>query len=188
MNDSVKLVFKYAILSAFLSISFAGQAANASTVVVGSCKPSLPSFLTIQAAVMAAPAGSTIDVCPGTYPAQVAIGANSLTLIGIVAGTSDAPVLIPPSGGLAVNASDLDGGPVAAQIFVENSIGVTISHLIMEGNGNALLGCGTNLIGIYFKNSAGKITDPDRRRSRVPGRLGNRRGERFRSASGDSFK
>jgi hypothetical protein len=90
---------------------------------------SLPSFLTIQAAVMAAPAGSTIDVCPRTYPAQVAIGANSLTLIGIVAGTSDAAVLIPPSGGLAVNASDLDGGPVAAQIFVENSIGVTISHL-----------------------------------------------------------
>jgi hypothetical protein len=38
MNDSVKLVFKYAILSALLSIAFAGQAANASTVVVGSCK------------------------------------------------------------------------------------------------------------------------------------------------------
>jgi Right handed beta helix region len=159
MNDSVKLVCKYAMLSAILAISFAGQPAHASTVVVGGCKPSLTSFATIQEAVTAAPSGSTIDVCPGTYPEQVTIIAKSLTLIGILAGTSDAAVLIPPSGGLAVNASDIDGEPVAAQIYVENSTGVTISHLTVDGNGNALVGCGTNLIGIYFKNSAGKITD-----------------------------
>jgi hypothetical protein len=67
--------------------------------------------------------------------------------------------LVPPSGGLTTNATDIGGGAVAAQIFVENSTGVTISHLTVDGNGNALLGCGTNLIGIYFKNSAGKITD-----------------------------
>ena len=157
MNDSVKLVCKYAILSALLP--FAGQAAPASTVVVGSCKPSLTSFSTIQAAVNAAPAGSTIDVCPGTYPEQVTISAKSLTLVGIPSGTSDAAVLIPPLGGVAINATDIGGGAVAAQIFVENSTGVTISHLTVDGNGNALGSCGTNLIGIYFKNSAGKITD-----------------------------
>ena len=138
MNDTVKLVCKYAILSALLSGPFAGQAARASTVVVGSCKPSLTSFSTIQAAVNAAPAGSTIDVCPGTYPEQVTISAKSLTLIGIPAGTSDAAVLIPPPGGLAINATDIGGGAVAAQIFVENSTGVTISHLTVDGNGNAL--------------------------------------------------
>ena len=159
MNDTVKLVCKYAILSALLSGPFAGQAARASTVVVGSCKPSLTSFSTIQAAVNAAPSGSNIDVCPGTYPEQVTISAKSLTLIGIPAGTSDAAVLIPPPGGLAINATDIGGGAVAAQIFVENSTGVTISHLTVDGNGNALGSCGTNLIGIYFKNSAGKITD-----------------------------
>jgi Right handed beta helix region len=159
MNDTMKLVCKYAILSALLSGSFGGQAARASTVVVGGCKPSLTSFATIQAAVSAAPAGSTIDVCPGTYPEQVTISAKSLTLVGIVAGTSDAAVIIPPSTGLATNGTDIEGGPVAAQIFVENSTGVTISHLTVDGNGNALGGCGTNLIGIYFKNSAGKITD-----------------------------
>src|ERR1700688_3131349 len=159
MNDTVKLVCKYAILSALLSGPFAGQAARASTVVVGSCKPSLTSYATIQAAVTAAPAGSTIDVCPGTYPEQVTISSKSLTLIGIVAGTSDAAVLIPPSGGLVMNATDIGGGAVAAQIFVENSTGVTISHLTVGGNGNALGSCATNLIGIYFKDSAGKITD-----------------------------
>jgi nitrous oxidase accessory protein NosD len=159
MNDTGKLVCKYAILSALLSGSFAGQAARASTVVVGGCKPSLTSFTTIQAAVNTAPAGSTVDVCPGTYPEQVTISAKSLTLVGIVAGTSDAAVLIPPPGGLAINATDIDGGAVAAQIFVENSISVTISHLTVDENGNALASCGTNLIGIYFKNSAGRITD-----------------------------
>ena len=110
MNDTVKLVCKYAILSATLSISFAGQAARASTVVVGSCKPSLTSFSTIQAAVNAAPAGSNIDVCPGTYPEQVTITSKSLTLVGIVAGTNDAAVLTPPSGGLVINATDIGGG------------------------------------------------------------------------------
>jgi pectin methylesterase-like acyl-CoA thioesterase len=157
MNDTVKLVCKYAILSALLSAPFAGQAAPASTVVVGSCKPSLTSFSTIQAAVNAVPAGSTIDVCPGTYPEQVTISAKSLTIIGILAGTSDAAILKPPSDGMAINATDIGGGAVAAQIFVENSTGVTISHLTVDGNGNALGSCGTNLIGIYFKNSAGKL-------------------------------
>jgi hypothetical protein len=157
MNDTVKLACKYAILSALLP--FAGQAAPASTVVVGSCKPSLTSFSTIQGAVTAAPGGSTIEVCPGTYPEQVTIKSKSLTLVGIVAGTSDAAVLTPPPGGLVVNATDFGGGEVAAQILVENSTGVTISHLTVDGNGNALASCGTNLIGIYFQNSAGKITD-----------------------------
>jgi nitrous oxidase accessory protein NosD len=158
MNDTVKLVCKYAILSALLFGPFAGPAASAATVVVGSCKPSSTSFKTIQAAVDAAPAGSTVDVCPGIYPEQVKI-TKSLTLVGILAGTSDAAVLIPPSGGLVMNATDIGGGAVAAQILVENSSGVTISHLTVDGNGNALGSCGTNLIGIYFKDSAGKITD-----------------------------
>jgi pectin methylesterase-like acyl-CoA thioesterase len=124
MKDTVKLVCKFAILWALLSISsFAGQAAHASTIVVGSCKSSLTSFSTIQAAVNAAPAGSTIDVCPGSYPEQVTISAKSLTLIGVLAGTNDAVVLVPPSGGLTTNATDIGGGAVAAQIFVENSTG-----------------------------------------------------------------
>jgi Right handed beta helix region len=150
---------RYAIAAAGVIVFFAGQAAQASTVVVGACKPGLTSFSTIQTAVNAAPAGSTIDVCPGTYPEQVTINGKSLTLIGVLSGTSDAAVLVPPSGGLAINASDFTGKPVAAQVFVENATGVTISHLTVDGHGNALTGCGTNIIGIYYQNSSGKIVD-----------------------------
>jgi Periplasmic copper-binding protein (NosD) len=138
---------------------FMGQAAKASTVVVGTCRTNLTSFTTIQGAVDFVPSGSTIDVCPGTYPEQVTINAKSLTLNGVLAGTNDAAVLIPSAGGLAVNATDIDGDAVAAQIFVENSTGVIVSRLTVDGDGNALSGCGTNLIGIYYKNSSGRITD-----------------------------
>jgi len=150
---------RYAIVAAGLMVFFVGQAAHASTVVVGTCRTGLTSYLTIQAAVNAVPAGSTIDVCPGTYPEQVTINGKSLTIIGVLSGTNDAAVLVPPSGGLLVNASDFAGKPVAAQIFVENATGVTISHLSVDGTGNALTGCGTNLIGIYYQNSSGKIVD-----------------------------
>ncbi|HSY30468.1 MAG TPA: right-handed parallel beta-helix repeat-containing protein [Verrucomicrobiae bacterium] len=155
MNEIASLC-RYAILAA--SMCFAGQAVQASTEVVGNCKAG-ESFPTIQAAVNAAPSGSTIDVCPGIYPEQVLIDGKSLTLMGVLSGTNDAAVLVTPVGGLSANGSRLGGSPVAAQILVQNAAAVTISRLTVDGNGNALTGCGTDLIGIYFKNSAGRITD-----------------------------
>src|SRR5260370_34137497 len=118
MKQQFLLLSRYAIFALALAVFLAGQSALASTVVVGTCKSGLTSFSTIQAAVNAAPNGSTIDVCPGTYPEQVRINAKSLTIIGVLSGTNDAAVLIPPSGGLAVNASSLTGKSVGAQIYV----------------------------------------------------------------------
>jgi len=159
MKQRFLLLSRYAIFAAALLVFLAGQSALASTVVVGTCKSGLTSFSTIQAAVNAAPNGSTIDVCPGTYSEQVTINGKSLTIIGVLSGTNDAAVLIPPAGGLTVNASDFAGKAVAAQVFVENATAVTISHLTVDGKGNALTGCGTNLIGIFYQNSSGKIVD-----------------------------
>jgi hypothetical protein len=159
MKQRFLLLSRYAIFAAALLVFLLGQSTPASTVVVGTCKSGLTSFSTIQAAVNAAANGSTIDVCPGTYPEQVTINAKSLTIIGVLSGTSDAAVLIPPSGGLKVNASDFGGKTVAAQLFVENATAVTISHITVDGKGNALTGCGTNLIGIFYQNSSGKIVD-----------------------------
>src|SRR5258708_26236864 len=159
MKQRFLLLSRYAIFVAALLVFLAGQSTLASTVVVGTCKPGLTSFSTIQAAVSAAPNGSTIDVCPGTYPEQVTINAKSLTIIGVLSGTSDAAVLIPPSGGLTVNANDFGCKAVAAQLFVENATAVTISHITVDGKGNALTGCGTNPIGIFYQNSSGKIVD-----------------------------
>jgi len=139
-----------------LAACFAGQTVHASTVVVGTCKTGVQ-FATIQAAVNASPAGGTVDVCPNTYTEQVTITKN-LTLIGIVSGTSDAAVVVPPAGGLVQNTTDIFGHPVAAQIFVQNAH-VTVSHLTVDGTGNNLSGCGVDPIGIYFQNASGKITD-----------------------------
>lgn len=156
MNAKIASLFRYAIF--VTSMCFVVQVAQASTEVVGTCRPG-KSFTTIQAAVNAAPSGSTIDICPGIYPEQVTIISKTLTLVGVLSGTSDAAVLVPPSGGLIANGSHIGGGAIAAQIFVQSSTGVTISHLTVDGNGNALLGCGTDPIGIYFQNSSGRITD-----------------------------
>jgi hypothetical protein len=125
---------------------------------VGLCAGPGTHYTTIQAAVTAAPVGATVDVCPGTYPEQVMISKN-LTLAGIVSGTSDAAVVVPPSGGLVSNGSDIFGSPIAAQIFVQGAAAVTVSHLTVDGAGNNIAGCGApTLEGIYFQNSSGKIT------------------------------
>jgi hypothetical protein len=156
-NPVVRLsLFSAAVLLAY----FAVPTANASTVVVGTCKSGVQ-FSTIGAAITAAPTGSTVDVCPGTYPEQVVI-TKKLTLIGIAASTTpptDAAVIVPPAGGLIVNESDIFGNPTAVQVFVQNATGVTISHLTVDGNGNGLSGCANNLMGIYFQNASGTITD-----------------------------
>jgi len=83
-----------------------------------------------------------------------------LTLEGVANGPLDATVLVPPSGGLVQNGTDIFGNPVAAQIFVASSTGtVTIEHLTVDGTGNDMAGCvATTLEGIYFQNTSGTIT------------------------------
>lgn len=140
---------------------FGIQGAHASTVVVGTCKNGVQ-FTTIQDAVNHAPVGGTVDVCPGTYPEQVTIS-QGVKLVGIPATqagvTSDAAVIVPPAGGVTANTSDIYGFPTAAQIFVNGATGVTISNITVDGSGNGLAGCATDLVGIYYKNSSGTITE-----------------------------
>jgi parallel beta-helix repeat protein len=140
-----------------LAACFAGQTAQASTVIVGTCKAGIH-FATIQLAVNASPVGGTVDVCPGTYQEQVSITKN-LTLIGIASGTSDAAVVAVPGGGLAQTGNDIYGSPVAAQILVVGA-NVTVSHLTVDGSNNGVNSCGApDPIGIYYQNASGTITD-----------------------------
>lgn len=137
------------------------ETVHAGTVVVGNCNPSFPEYSTIQAAVNASASGGTVFVCPGTYPEQVTIS-KRLTLYGYLAGTGDAPVIVPPSGGLSQNANDIFGNPVAAQIFVDAgaSTMVTVGRLAVDATGNNLAGCGgPTLEGIYYQNTSGTIID-----------------------------
>jgi hypothetical protein len=149
----------FLFLIAALAACFAAQSASAATVVVGNCVTTLTHFSTIGAAISAVPSGSTVEVCPGNYPEQLSI-TKKLTLIGLQSGTSGAVVVLPPSGGLGLNATDIFGNPVAAQIFVDSPAGaVTIEHITVDGTGNNVSGCAPNLEGIYFQNTSGTITN-----------------------------
>jgi Right handed beta helix region len=149
-------------------IGLSGQAFS-SIVAAGTnpaCKPSLVHFATIQLAVNAVPAGSTVDVCPGTYPEQVVINKN-LTLQGVSDAGQDAAVIVVPGGGLLQNTSSLaTGNPIAAQILVQApATSVKVSNLTVDGNNNGLTaGCpGTGSpvpdpMGIYYQNASGTVT------------------------------
>ncbi len=108
------------------SVCFVAHAAQAATFVVGTCRAGR-SFTTIQAAVTAAPSGSTIDVCPGIYPEQVMIEAKTLTLVGVLSGTNDAAVLVPPAGGLIMNGTRIVHSDFGEDLFGHGANGV---HLV----------------------------------------------------------
>jgi parallel beta-helix repeat protein len=138
----------------------------ATKVVVGpaACSPTLVHFSTIQAAVNASPFNTTILVCPGTYPEQVVIS-QPLTLQGVTYGTGNAAVITVPGGGLVKNGTSTLFGPVSAQLLVENTVGVTVSDIAIDGAGGTCAAGANREVGILFTNvgvpidgtSAGKI-------------------------------
>ena len=127
----------------------------ASTLVVGSCKSGVK-FATIQAAVDAAPSGSTIQVCPGTYPEQVAID-KALVLKGISSGTAGAVVITAPATGLVANFTGGMYGTVAAQLLVQDTTGVTLSDFTIDGTGTACP-APAGWAGIAYESYSGAIT------------------------------
>ena len=131
--------------------------ANAATVFVGVCGG--PSYPTIQAAVTAAPAGSTIYVCPGSYPEQVSIN-KRLTLQGVASGPLNQAVVTAPAGGIVANTVSLaTGDPIAAQVWVHDTTAVTIENLTVDGAGNGIAACAPNLIGVYYQDASGVVNN-----------------------------
>ncbi|MBV8905511.1 MAG: hypothetical protein JOZ22_17920, partial [Acidobacteriia bacterium] len=136
------------------------HALAATTVYVGSCGPTkATSYATIQTAVTTVPAGSTILVCPGTYPEQVTITKN-LNLSGVQSGTADSAVITSPAGGVVQNTYDLyepPSIPVAAQVLVQHAQSVNISNIAVDGSNNLIAGCAPDLRGIYYQNASGSL-------------------------------
>jgi len=135
---------------------FAAISANAAgTVFVGGC--GTPSFPTIQDGVNHATAGATVDVCPGTYPEQVIIN-KRLTLQGIAVGTSNQAVVAAPAGGVVANTVSLTTGElIAAQVWVHDTTGVTISNLTVDGASNGISACSPDLVGVYYQDASGVV-------------------------------
>ncbi|HTS35554.1 MAG TPA: right-handed parallel beta-helix repeat-containing protein [Candidatus Solibacter sp.] len=129
----------------------------AASVVVGNCK-ALVSFSTIQAAITAIPANSTINICPGSYNEQLTIN-KSVNLTGVANGTSDQPLILVPTGGLLANATSLSSGnPLAPHIWVSGAAKVNISGITVDSIGNGVTGCEPQVvIGILYQNSSGTI-------------------------------
>ena len=151
------------VIAAVLMVCCFATATQANTIYVGSCHTN--SYATITLALANATTGTIIDVCPGYYAEQVTITLQGITLQGISYAhngtTEDAAVIIPPSGGLVQNGTVLDTdepGPALAQILVQGVTGVTISHIIVDGQSSQTCG-GGNIIGIYYENASGTVTD-----------------------------
>jgi hypothetical protein len=156
--------------SAMVAVS---MPAHAKTYEVGSCIASLPKFSTIQAAVSSVPAGSIIEVCPGTYSEQVTIS-QPLTLRGVVVNNQDRPVIAPPPNGLAKNVTSITGEPVAAQVLVENLSppgNVVLTGITVDGTGAEVQGCSVTaaLAGIFYASGvSGTISDMTTRDQNLP--------------------
>jgi hypothetical protein len=131
----------------------------AKTYYVGSCKTG--AFSTIGAAVAAVPAGSTIDVCPGTYPEQVVI-AQPLTLQAIASGGSSQAVIAMPASGLTTTSS-VRFGTVAAQVEVTAGP-VNITGISVDGTASSSNCPAVQDVGIFYASgSSGTLNEVETR-------------------------
>ncbi len=146
----------FAKLLLVVVLTFSAQLASAFTLItveVGTCKPHLPTYASISAALAADPAPSIVEVCPGTYNEQIEI-TRPVILEGISSGNSAQAIIEPPAGGLTTNASD--GIMIAAQIWVNNAVGrVDITDITVDGSGNGVTG--SFVVGIFYQNSGGTL-------------------------------
>jgi parallel beta-helix repeat protein len=126
-----------------------GQSLATTTVAVGpsTCKSTFKHYATIQSAVSAVPWGTIVMVCPGSYAEQVIIN-QPLTLEGVTDGTGNAAVITVPGGGLVQNGTSASFGPVTVQLLVQNTVGVIIKNLVVDGNGGNCPATSNSNVGI----------------------------------------
>jgi hypothetical protein len=155
--------FKFSCLGLLVLIALGGRAFCSDTyVVVGptyNCVGHYAWVTTINQALAAVKGAkkATIAVCPGTYAEQVIIS-QVITFVGVAGGSYDAAVIVPPPTGSVANTANLDTGlNIAAQILVQNTTGVSISNITIDGTGNGIGDCNTDLQGILFQNASGTV-------------------------------
>jgi hypothetical protein len=126
------------------------------TYVVGPCGAG-KFFATIQSALNATPAPTTVEICPGTYSEQLLV-TKPVTIEALEGGsTQGLVVVLPPSGGLISNATDDFGSGVAAQVLVLATQGVTLQNLVIDGTGNHISSTSDLVAGVYYEDSSGIV-------------------------------
>jgi hypothetical protein len=152
------------LLLAVALLFISGPVLAASTFAVGSCKPLLPSYPTISAAVAAVPAGSTVLVCPGTYPEQVTIS-QPLTLQGVLLGDSGQVIVTVPPAGLSVNTTSIEGEAVAAHVLVSAGP-VNITNITVDSAGNNVNGAAP-LAGLFYGSGSSGVINQVTTRNQI---------------------
>jgi hypothetical protein len=128
-------------------------------------------FITIQDAVNQVPAGSTINVCPGTYAEQVVIS-QPLTLRGVSynnsSGNSSQAVIAMPDTGLTTTTS-INFGTVAAQVQVTAGP-VKLSNITVDGTPLVSTCPGNVTFAIYYSSgSSGTVSEVGVRNQKCDG-------------------
>ena len=166
---SLRVVQLLALVGASLVLVAVAMArvAHAGTLVVDDdglatatdCEGHGSAFGTIQAAINAAVASDTVQICPGTYDEQLKVTTIGLTIRGSGAGlTIIRPDTVDPI------ATNIFGNEVSPIILVEGAPSVTIASVTIDGSradSGAILIPQCPILpffaGIYWKNSSGTL-------------------------------
>lgn len=147
----------------FLLVLLASAPAFSATVVVGTCMPNKVSYDSLTDAVQGVPAGSTIQVCPGSYSEQLVID-KSLTLKGIASGNGAYPVIVLPPGGPTANATGLNiasffsNSVIAGQIVVLGGANLTINGMALDATSSTPV-CNAIVVAVVVQDSSATLTD-----------------------------
>jgi hypothetical protein len=153
------LRIRFAKLLRALVLTFGIHPLYAATVThaVGTCRPKLPSYASISAALAATPAPNIVMVCPGTYNEQVQI-TQAVTLEGVSTANSAQAIIAVPSGGLVTNATNDFGEAIAAQLWVNNATGpVDVIDITLDAAGNGITTFPPFIVGVFYQNSSGTV-------------------------------
>ncbi|OFW00425.1 MAG: hypothetical protein A3I61_04795 [Acidobacteria bacterium RIFCSPLOWO2_02_FULL_68_18] len=132
-----------------------------------SCGAAQSAFSAIGAAIAAAANGDTIVVCPGTGPYDEQVVVNkALTIRGF----AQTEAIIGPAAVVANTTSLYSGAPIAALVVVTDT-SATLTNLVVDGSDAGLggSGCGAvpNLVGVFYRNASGTLSDSTVRNIRL---------------------
>jgi parallel beta-helix repeat protein len=122
--------------------------------VTGTCKAG-SQFTSVQAAINAADAGSTVQVCPGTYPEILTITKN-LTVKGVAAGKNNDVVISVPSTGVPPNQTNGIFGKLASQVYILKAV-VNLSNITIDGGGGTTCTPDVHQVGVLFQAAGGSM-------------------------------
>jgi Periplasmic copper-binding protein (NosD) len=145
----LKASLKYFLLAALTLLPLASF--GVTNAVVGTCYAGTQ-FTTIQAAVNAASAGSTVRVCPGSYPEQVFVS-QPVNLLGI--STAAQAVIVPPAAGFIANGS-YNSIPFVSQLLIWHTT-ATINNIAIDGGLTRNCLPAGRYIGIAYQSSSGTV-------------------------------